>query len=80
MPVGSAYRLSFSRPRRIFWGRDRVEVELKRCNDRALNRDLETLCVKVAQEQPHLPDGWHLVFRVQRTVILPLDAQEKAVV
>ncbi len=31
--------------------RDRVEVELKRVNDRVLNRDLEMLCVKVAQEQ-----------------------------
>jgi hypothetical protein len=69
----------FQLPGRIFWGRDRVEVELKRFNDRALNRDLEMLCVKVAQEQPRLPDGRHLLFRVQETVILPLDAQEKAV-
>jgi hypothetical protein len=69
----------FQLPGRIFWGRDRVEVELKRFNDRALNRDLEMLCVKVAQEQPCLPDGRHLLFRVQGTVILSLDAQEKAV-
>jgi hypothetical protein len=69
----------FQLPGRIFWGRDRVEVELKRFNDRALNRDLEMLCVKVAEAQPRLPDGRYLLFRVQGTVILPLDAQEKAV-
>jgi hypothetical protein len=55
----------FQLPGRIFWGRDRVEVELKRFNDRALNRDLELLCAKVAQEQPCLPDGRRLLFRVQ---------------
>lgn len=64
---------------RIFWGRDQVEVELKRFNDRTLNRDLEMLCAKVAQEQPRLPDGRHLLFRVQGTEILRLDAQEQAV-
>jgi hypothetical protein len=69
----------FQLPGRIFWGRDRVEVELKRFNDRALNRDLEMLCVKVAEAQPRLPDGQYLLFRVQGTVILPLDAQEKVV-
>jgi len=53
----------FQLPGRIFWGRDRVEVELKRFNDRALNRDLEMLCAKVAQEQPCLPDGRRLLFQ-----------------
>jgi hypothetical protein len=53
----------FQLPGRIFWGRDRVEVELKRFNDRALNRDLEMLCAKVAQERPRLPDGRALLFR-----------------
>ena len=72
-------QIFFQLPGRIFWGQDRVEVELKRFNDRALNRDLETLCAKVAQERPYLPDGRHLLFRVQGTAILPLDAQEKAV-
>jgi hypothetical protein len=69
----------FQLPGRIFWGRDRVEVELKRFNDRALNRDLEMLCAKVAQERPRLPDGRALLFRVQGTGILHLDAQAKAV-
>ena len=64
---------------RIFWGQDRVEVELKRFNDRALNRDLEMMCAKVAQEQPSLPDGRLLIFRLQGTGILHLDAQEKEV-
>jgi hypothetical protein len=69
----------FQLPGRIFWGRDRVEIELKPFNDRALNRDLETLCAKVAKARPCLPDGRHLLFRVQGTAILFLDAQEKAV-
>jgi hypothetical protein len=69
----------FQLPGRIFWGTEKVEVELKRFNDSALNRDLETLCAKVAQEQPRLPDGRRLLFRVQGAGILPLDAQAQAV-
>jgi len=42
-------------------------------------RDLEVLCAKVTQEQPRLPDGRRLLFRVQGTRILPLDAPEKEV-
>ena len=70
----------FQLPGRIFWGTETVEVELKQFNDRALNRDLEMLCAKVAQEQPRLPDGRCLLFRVQGAEILRLDAQEQAVV
>lgn len=62
-------------PGRIFWGQDRVEVELKPFNDRALNRDLEMLCAKVAEVQPSLPDGRCLIFRLQGSGILHLDAQ-----
>jgi hypothetical protein len=69
----------FQLPGQIFWGQDRVEVELKPFNDRALNRHLETLCAKVAQEQPRLPDGRRLLFHVQGTSILLLDAREKEV-
>jgi hypothetical protein len=69
----------FQLPGRIFWGRDRVEVEFKRFNDRALSRDLENLCAKVPREQPCLPDGRRLLFRVQGAEILHLDAQEQAV-
>src|SRR6266536_6240124 len=69
----------FQLPGRIFWGRDHVEVELKRFNDRALNRDLEMVCAKVVQARPCLPDGRRLIFRLPGTGILPLDAQEQAV-
>jgi hypothetical protein len=69
----------FQLPGRIFWERDRVEVELKPFNDRALNRDLETLCAKVSQGQLCLPDERPLLFRMQGTGILHLDAQEKEV-
>ena len=69
----------FQLPGRIFWGTDTVEVELKPFNDRALNRDVMILCTKVAQDQPHLPDGRRLIFRLQGTHILHLDAQEQAV-
>ncbi len=69
----------FQLPGRVFWGMDTVEVELKPFNDRALNRDLTILCTKVAQDQPHLPDGRRLLFRLQGARILRLDAQEKEV-
>ena len=75
----SRLQVFFQLPGRISWEQDRVEVELKRFNDRALNRDLEALCAKVAQEQPCLPDGRRLIFRLQGKGILHLDAQEKAV-
>ena len=84
-PAGYAHaswhrlQVFFQLPGRIFWGRDLVEVELKRFNDRALTRDLEMLCAKVAQGQLCLPDGRRLLFRVQGTSILHLDAQEKEV-
>jgi hypothetical protein len=69
----------FQLPGRIFWGRERVEVELKRFNDRALNRDLEELCANVAKAQPLLPDGRRLLFRVQGASLPCLDAQKRAV-
>ena len=76
---GPRLQIFFQLPGRIFWGQDQVEVELKRFNDCALNRDLEALCEKVVQEQPRLPDGRRLLFRVQGTGILRLDAQVQAV-
>ena len=69
----------FQLPGRISWGSKKVEVELKRFNDCALNRDLVALCAKVVQGQPRLPDGRRLLFHVQGAGILHLDAQEKAV-
>ena len=79
MRVGTESLVFFRLPGRILWGMEKVEVELKRCNDCALNRDLETLCARVVQKQPRLPDGCRLLFRVQSTGILHLDAQEKEV-
>ena len=72
-------QIFFQLPGRIHWGRDRVEVQLKPFNDHALNRDLEMLCAKVAQEQPRLPDGRRLLFKVQGVGLPSLDAQERAV-
>jgi len=75
------YRLHmfFQLPGRVHWGKTYVEVELKPFNDRALNRDLKTLCANVAKVQPHLPDGRRLLFRVQGVGLPTLDAQERAV-
>lgn len=69
----------FQLPGRIHWGTETIEVELKRFNDRALNRDLEMLCTKVAQEKLCLPDGRRLFFRVQGAGLPCLDAQEQTV-
>src|SRR5260221_4114393 len=64
---------------RIHWGSESIEVELKPFNDRALNRDLIMLCTKIAQEQPCLPDGRCLLFKVQGVSLPTLDAQERLV-
>ncbi len=69
----------FQLPGRITWRTESVEVELKRFNDSTLNRDLEMLCAKVAQGRPCLPDGRRLIFRMQGSGILHLDAQERRV-
>ena len=44
-----------------------VQVELRPCNDRALNRDLAILCERVNQASPRLPDGRRLSFTIQST-------------
>lgn len=69
----------FQLPGRIAWGTESVEVELKRFNDSALNRDLEMLCAKVAEVRSCLPDGRRLIFRMQGSGILHLDAQAQMV-
>jgi hypothetical protein len=69
----------FQLPGRVHWGTDCVTVELKPFNDRALNRDLHAVCTKVAQAQPHLPDGRRLLFKVQGVSLPALDAQVRAV-
>ena len=56
-----------------------TEVELKPFNDRALNRHLKMLCAKMVHEQPRLPDGRCLLFKVQEASLPNLAAQERAV-
>jgi hypothetical protein len=72
-------RIFFQLPGRVHWGTDCVAVELKPFNDCTLNRDLQAVCTKVAQAQPHLPDGRRLLFLVQGTSLPSLDAQEQVV-
>jgi hypothetical protein len=69
----------FQLPGRIRWGAETVEVELKPFNDRALNRDVEMLCMKVVQGELRLPDGRLLLFRVQGASLPCLDTQEREV-
>jgi hypothetical protein len=69
----------FQLPGRVYWGTDYVTVELKPFNDRALNRDLQAVCTKVAQAQPHVPDGRRLLFQIQGASLPNLGAQEQAV-
>src|SRR5204862_4175331 len=64
----------FQLPGRVQWGAECVTVELKPFNDRALNRDLQAVCTKVVQAQPHLPDGRRPLFRVQGARIPTLAA------
>ena len=49
---------------RVGWESESVQVELRPFNDAQLNRDLHTLCTRVATVQPRLPDGRRLVFTV----------------
>jgi len=51
----------FRLPRRIWWGRDTVQVELRPFNDHRLKRDLAVLCQRVEAARPQLPDGRLLV-------------------
>lgn len=71
-------QIYFQLPGRVHWGTDCVTVELKPESVRALHRDLQAVCTKVAQAQPHVPDGRRLFFRVQGTNLPRLDAQEQA--
>jgi hypothetical protein len=54
-----------------------VQVELRPFNDRALNRDLATLCERVNQASPRLPDGRRLSFTIRSTCCI-LAAQTRA--
>lgn len=52
----------FQLPGTITHHAQRVQVELRPFNDRALNRDLAVLCERVNQASPRLPDGRRLFF------------------
>lgn len=69
----------FQLPGRLRWGAEWVEVELKLFHDRALNRDLELLCRKVAKAQLSLPDGRRLLFKMQGAALPDLATQERSV-
>jgi len=51
----------FRLPGRIRWDRDAVHVDLYRFNNRLLTRDLLTICQRVNEIQPRLPDGRLLI-------------------
>jgi hypothetical protein len=56
-----------------------VRVALRPFNDRALNRDLISLCERVNQASPQLPDGRCLCFTVDSPCrILPMWNQQVA--
>jgi hypothetical protein len=59
---------------RVRWEREEVVVELRPFNDRALNRDLATLCSLVAEREARLPGGRRLVVRIDSERRLVLDA------
>jgi len=69
----------FRLPGRIVYEADAVHVELRPFNDRQLNRDLAIVCAKVADAQPHLPDGHRLVFTVAGTARPVLDVPQRSV-
>jgi hypothetical protein len=51
----------FRLPGRIQWGHDAVRVDLHPFNNRQLTRDLLTMCQRVNEIQPRLPDGRLLI-------------------
>jgi hypothetical protein len=51
----------FRLPGRIQWGRETVHVHLRPFNNRQLTRDLLTVCQRVNEIQPRLPDGRLLI-------------------
>lgn len=56
-----------------------VRVELRPFNDRALNRDLASLCERVNKTSPQLPDGRHLCFTLSSPCrILPASDRQVA--
>ncbi len=69
----------FRLPGRVAYGADTVDIELRPFNDRQLNRDLATVCAKVLEGRPHLPDGLRLVFTVAGAARPVLDVPQRSV-
>jgi len=55
----------FRLPGWVVRGAETVKVELRPFNDRRLNRDLEAICAQVNAEEPRLPDGRRLRFKMR---------------
>ena len=68
----------FQLPGTITSTAQQVQVELRPFNDRVLNRDLATLCERVNQASPRLPDGRRLSFTMCSTSCCNLVAQKRA--
>ncbi len=64
----------FRLPGRVMRGPATVQVELRPFNDRQLNRDPSSVCARVNQLQPALPDGRRLVLRVDGMTLLGAEA------
>jgi len=54
----------FRLPGWVAWGTQTVEAELRPFNDRQLHRDLEAICAQVNAQEPCLPDGRRLRFKI----------------
>jgi hypothetical protein len=55
----------FDLPGTIHSETGQIRIQLRPFNDRALNRDLEEVCRKVAAQPPRLPDGRRLLLEIQ---------------
>jgi hypothetical protein len=69
----------FALPGRVVGSAETVTVTLRPFNDQQLTRDLHTLCARVAERRPHLPDGRCLFLRVAGAGSPSLDVQNEAV-
>jgi len=56
---------------------DQIRVQVRPFNDRALNRDLQVLCTKVAAHPPLLPDGRRLLLEIGVNSCPALDQQRR---
>jgi len=69
----------FALPGRVLGTAEAVTVMLRPFNDRQLTRDLRTLCARVAERRPRLPDRRYLILRVAGAGSPTLDVRNEAV-